>query len=167
MWPERDFPHAAGYIRTACNAASITASSTPLLHGHSVSSNDLRTLLDRIRGIRHACDLDLLLFFFRHPCALLTSEQIVAFLGYDRERVGKSLDGLIDAGLLTRSQNPAHAARLYTLQLHARPGGLLSSLLKLAATRQGRHDVMRLLESESTPGPGAGPRRSAPILKIA
>ncbi len=132
-----------------------------------MSSKDLRTLLDRIRGVRHACDLDLLLFFFRHPCALLTSEQIVAFLGYDRERVGRSLDGLIDAGLLTRSQNPSHAARLYMLQFHARPDGLLSSLLKLAATRQGRQDVMRVLESEPTLGPDAGSRRGAPILKIA
>lgn len=118
-------------------------------------------MLDRIQGIRHACDLDLLLFFYRNPCALLTSEQIVAYLGYDLERIGKSLDALIDAGLLTRSQNPTHAARLYMLQLHAGPDGLLSSLLKLAATRQGRQDVMRLLE------PDAGPRRGAATLEIA
>ena len=105
----------------------------------------LRSTLDRIRGIRDACDLDLLLFFYRHPLALLTSEQIVAFVGYDRERVVKSLDGLIEAGLLTRSPNPAHAARLYVLELGGLPGALLASLLKIAATRQGRQDVMRLL----------------------
>lgn len=102
-------------------------------------------MLDRIRGIRHACDLDLLLFFHRHPSALLTSEQLVAYLGYDGERVAKSLDGLIEAGLLTRSQYPSHAARMYVLELAAVPDGLLPSLLKIAATRQGRHDVMRLL----------------------
>ena len=134
-----------------------------------MGNNDLRALLDRIRGVRHACDLDLLLFFYRHPCALLTSEEIVAFLGYDRERIASSLEQLIDAELLTRSQNPAHAARLYMLQLHARPGGLLSSLLKLAATRQGRQDALRLLAPDPapTPAPAAGARRRATILKVA
>lgn len=127
---------------------------------------DLRSMLDRIQGIRHPCDLDLLLFFYRHPRALLTSEQLVAYLGYDHERVAKSLDGLIEAGLVTRSQNPTHAARLYVLELGSLPGGLLASLLKIAATRQGRQDGLRLLES----GPNSGPAarlRSASITKIA
>jgi hypothetical protein len=112
-------------------------------------------MLGRIRAIRHPCDLDLLLFFYRHPRALLTSEQLVAYLGYDRERVEKSLDGLIEAGLLTRSQSTytSHAAHLYVLELRGPDGALLASLLKIAATRQGRQDVMRLLES----GPNGAP----------
>jgi hypothetical protein len=109
-------------------------------------------MLVRIRGIRHACDLDLLLFFYRHPRALLTDEQLVASLGYDREQVAKSLDGLIEAGLLTRSQNPSHTARLYVLELGSLPGGLLSSFLKIVATRPGREEAMRLLR------PGTDPR---------
>ena len=124
---------------------------------------DLRSMLDRIQGIRHACDLDLLLFFYRHPRALLTSEQLVAYLGYDRERVVKSLDGLIEAGLLTRSQNPSHAAHLYVMHLRDLPDGLLSSLLKIAATREGRQGVMRLLESGPNRAPGAGLQRGAPL----
>ena len=40
-----------------------------------IDTQDLRSMLDRIRGIRDASDLDLLLFFYRHPRALLTSEQ--------------------------------------------------------------------------------------------
>jgi hypothetical protein len=126
-------------------------------------------MLDRIRGIRHACDLDLLLFFYRHPLALLTGEQLVVYLGRDREQVAKSLDGLIEAGLVTRSQSPPHAARLYVLELDAPPGpgGLLSSFLKIAATRQGRLEVMRLLGS----GPGGAPvarlRRRARLTKVA
>lgn len=124
-------------------------------------------MLDRIRGIRHGCDLDLLLFFYRHPCALLTAEQLVAYLGYDNERVAKSLDGLIEAGLVARSQSPAHAARLYVLEMGALPGGLLSSFLKIAATRQGRLEAMRLLD----PGPGgarvARLRRRARLTKVA
>jgi len=37
-----------------------------------------RRLVERIGVLRNACDLDLLLFFVRHPRALLTSEQIAA-----------------------------------------------------------------------------------------
>ncbi len=127
----------------------------------------VRSLLDRIRGIRHACDLDLLVFFHRHPCALLTSEQIVAFLGYDRDRVFKSIEGLIEAGLLTRSQNPAHAARLYRLELGGRSGGWLESLLQFAGTRQGRADVLQLLQDGSERGPAAQLRRRVGLVRIA
>ena len=126
-----------------------------------MAAKDLRSLLDRIGSIRHACDLDLLLFFYRHPCALLTSELIVAYLGYEHEQVAKSLEGLIEAGLVTRSMNPAHAARLYTLQLGGASGSLLSSLLMIASTRQGRLDVKQLLESEPTQAPIIGLKRRA------
>ena len=102
-------------------------------------------MLDRIRGIRHACDLDLLLFFQRHPRALLTNEQLVTVIGYDREQVVRSLDGLIEAGLVTRSQKPSQTARLYVLELGGAHGRPLSALLKLAATRQGRSEALRLL----------------------
>lgn len=118
-------------------------------------------MLDRIRGIRHVCDLDLLLFFYRHPRALLTGEQLVAHLGQDRERVAKSLEGLIDAGLVTRSQNPSHPARLYVLEMDAVPDGGLASFLNIAATRQGRLEVMRLLSAGPaallSPASGAAP----------
>jgi len=121
---------------------------------------NLHSMLSGIQGIRHACDLDLLLFFRRHPLALLTSEQLVVYLGYERERVARSLDGLIEAGLLTRSQNPTHAARLYVLGHGGSGGGLLAALLDFASTRQGRRDVMRLLEPH-------GPRRGASVMRIA
>lgn len=114
-------------------------------------------MLDRIRGVRHRCDLDLLLFFYRHPRALLTAEELVVYLGQDLEQVAKSLESLIDAGLLTRSQNPSRAARLYVLEMEATPGGLLASFLKIAATRGGRLEIMRLL------GAGTG---SAPIARL-
>ena len=113
-------------------------------------------MLERIPYIRRACDLDLLLFFHRHPCALLTSEQLLAYLGYDREQVAKSLEGLIEGGLLRRSQNPSHAARLYILELHGPPAELLSSLLKITGAREGRLEVMRLLESGNDRAPDSG-----------
>ena len=130
-------------------------------------THDLRSMLGRIPGIGHACDLDLLLFFYRHPRALLTAEQIVACIGYDGEQVAKSLDGLIEAGLLTRSQNPSHAARLYVLELQVLPGGLLSSFLAIAATREGRMQAMRLLGAGPGRTPSAGPRRRTVLAKVA
>lgn len=132
-----------------------------------MATHDLRSMLDRIGGVKHACDLDLLLFFRRHPRALLTSEQIVTYVGHDREQVAKSLDGLIESGILTRSQNPSHAARLYVLELNAVPGGLLSSFLKIAATREGRLEARRLLGAGSDREPGASLRRRASLAKVA
>lgn len=127
----------------------------------------MRALLGSLRAIRHPCDLDLLLFFYRHPRALLTAESLVSYLGHDHGRVAKSLDGLIAAELLMRSQNPSRSARLYELNLDGRPGDPLTSLLKIAATPQGRKEVMRLL----APGPGvaAAPnlRRKAGLAKVA
>jgi hypothetical protein len=118
-------------------------------------------MLDRIQGIHHPCDLDLLLFFCRHRGALLTGEWLATFAGYDRERVAKSLDGLVEAGLLTRSRNSSLGARLYCLELHGADGSL-AALLSIAATREGRRHAIRLLAS----GPN-GLRRVAPVTKIA
>ena len=97
-----------------------------------------RRLLNSIGFLRHRCDLDLLLFFVRHPRSLLTSDQIAAYLGYDLKRTGDSLDNLLTAKLLTRSQSPAHAARLYVFAVNGTPGGWLPSLVEAVATREGR-----------------------------
>jgi hypothetical protein len=97
-----------------------------------------RRLVERIGVLRNACDLDLLLFFVRHPRALLTSEQIAAFIGYDVKRIGDSLDRLLDAKLLTRSQNPAHAARMYVFSVAGPNGGWLPALVEFVSTREGR-----------------------------
>ena len=126
-----------------------------------MGTHDLGSLLDRIGAIRVACDLDLLLFFHRHPRALLTGEQLAASLGYDRERIANAIEGLIAAGFLTRSQHPSRATRLFVLELGGVPGGMLSSLATIAATRDGRQDVMRRLESGSVRAPAAGPQPDA------
>ena len=123
-------------------------------------------MLDRIRGIRHACDLDLLLFFYRHPRALLTGEHLVAYLGYDHDQAAKSLEGLIEAGLVTRSQNPSYTARLYVLELDALPGGLLPSFLKIAATRLGRQEAMRLLHPGNDHASPTSLRRGPSLPKV-
>jgi len=126
-----------------------------------MTPQDVRSMLDRLHGIHHACDLDLLLFFYRHRGALLTAEWLATFVGYGRERVAKSLDGLVEAGLLTRSRDSSLGARLYRVELNAAEGSL-AALLSIAASREGRSHAMRLLAS----GPN-GLRRSAPLTRIA
>ena len=118
---------------------------------------DRTALVERMRGIRHPCDLDLLLFFQRHRCTLLAAEQIAACLGYGIDQVTKSLDGLTAAGLIDRSRHSSHGAWLYRLELDNRPE--LSSLLNIAATCDGRRDVMRLL----APAPGGGDCILSPV----
>ena len=64
-------------------------------------------------GIQHPCDLDLLVFFHRHPRVLLTSEHLAARVGYDLKQVARSLDLLIERGLLSRWLNPSRVPRVY------------------------------------------------------
>lgn len=128
---------------------------------------DLGALLDRLVAVRHPCDVDLLLFFYRHPRALLTADSLVSYLGHDHDRVAKSLDGLIAAGLVTRSQNPSRSARLYQLNLDGHPGSELSAFLKIASARQGRNEVMRLLAPGADAAAGPKLRRKAGLAKVA
>ena len=116
-----------------------------------------RRLLDRIPVLKHACDLDLLVFFARHPRSLLASESLACFLGYGIKDIAESLDVLLGAGLLKRAQTPAHAARLYVFALNGAQvgpdGGWLPALLEMASTRQGRLALRESL-GRSSEGPG-------------
>ena len=113
-----------------------------------MTSRQLRQLLERSNVLRHPCDVDLLLFFHRHPQSLLTSDQLAAFVGYGLPQIAKSLDALIAGGMVERSQNPTHYARMYRL-LRGSPDGWLATIMKVAATREGRHDVLRALKETS------------------
>jgi hypothetical protein len=94
--------------------------------------------------LRHSCDLDLVLFFYRHPRALLTCERLAAYVGYDLNQVERSLDLLTEASLLERSPNPS-PARMYVLK---RPGsGWLESLLEIASTRDGRRTLIQAMQA--------------------
>ena len=134
---------------------------------------DARRLLDQIAVLRRGCDLDLLIFFARHPRSLLASESLAGFLGYDLKEVAESLEVLLSAGLLTRTQTPAHAARLYVLAVEGTNGGStaewLPSLVALASTREGRLALREALTHRRGEGTGtvasrerrslSGPRR--------
>jgi len=102
-------------------------------------------LLDRFAVLRDPCDLDLMLFFVRHPRALLSSDQIAALLGYPVERLGDSLDALVTANLLSRTQKPNGVARMYVFADRVAPDWL-SSLVELASTRAGRLALRNALE---------------------
>jgi DNA-binding MarR family transcriptional regulator len=97
-----------------------------------------------IARIKTPCDLDLLLFFARHPDALMTSEQLALLVGYDLAQIAKSLDLLVQRKLLRRMQNPTHAARLYRFRGDY-GGPRFHELLKAAMTIEGRRRVRKLL----------------------
>lgn len=107
---------------------------------------EIQQLLARATVIREACDLDLLTFLSRHPRALLTIERLAAFVGYEMQQVAHSIDALIEAGLLERTQTPKHAARLYALTLDGPGNGGLRALVDLASTRLGRREILDLLD---------------------
>jgi hypothetical protein len=110
-----------------------------------MSPKRVRDLLDRIGSLRHPCDLDLLLFFYRHPRTVLSSERLAMYVGYDLSEVAKSLETLIAAELLTRLQRPPRSARMYLLTSEPPLGGWIEALLRLASTREGRLRVLAAL----------------------
>jgi hypothetical protein len=117
------------------------------------------TQLVEATGLREACDLDLLLFFSRHPRVVLSSEQLAAYVGYDLAAVARSLDLLLGAGLLKRTLNHGVPGRMYVLEVdHAEQW--LEPLRRVCATPNGRHALRALLsERRSQMGiPSGDPR---------
>ena len=93
------------------------------------------------------------MFFYRHPQAYLQSERLAEYVGYDLLQVERSLETLLTAGLLRRSPDSTRPARLYVLTRSGSPlGGWLSSLLRIAATREGRLAVIHALKQRPSPG---------------
>jgi hypothetical protein len=117
------------------------------------NSTRIRELLDRIDVLRHPCDLDLLLFFHRHPRAFLTSEQLAGYAGYSLAQIGDSMDVLIGAQLLRRSATQAQSARMYHLTTGGPHGGWLQSLQAIAANREGRRQLRQALKVRSAEAP--------------
>jgi hypothetical protein len=121
---------------------------------------EARRLLDRIAVLRHPCDLDLLTFFARHPRVLLPSESLAKFLGYDLKVIARSLDVLLDAGLLTRTQTSAHAARLYAFTPSGTDGDdWLAQILRLSSRPDGRRILRAALNHQPQNHRSGDPRR--------
>ena len=117
---------------------------------------ETQLLLAAAPFIKSACELDLLMFLYRHRRTLLTNEQLAAFVGYDTKRVAKSSDILIEAGLLERTQNTMHASRMYHLTLRGPEREGLKKLLEAAATRAGRQEILSVLLNSPQNGKPAG-----------
>lgn len=63
------------------------------------------------------------------------------------KQVASVIDTFIGAGLLNRTQNPSHAARMYFLRLNGPEGAGLTDLLKLASTTPGRGSILQIFGS--------------------
>jgi hypothetical protein len=86
-----------------------------------------------------------LLFFHRHPRAVLTSERLALYVGYELAEVARSIDALIGGGLLSRVQKAGGVPRMYVLNIAGPLGGWLDALLRLASTREGRLTILAAL----------------------
>lgn len=127
-----------------------------------ITSDDAQILLGRIEALRHPCDLDLLIFFVKHPNTLMASEQLAAFMGYDISQLASSLEVLLGAGLLTRSQTRAQVARLYVLATGGIHGGWLPALVTLASTPAGRLALIKALKRREGRAPADRATRVTP-----
>jgi hypothetical protein len=105
-------------------------------------------------GLRDGCDLDLLLFFSRHPRVVLSCEQLAAYVGYDLPQVARSLDLLVSTGLLRRSLNQATSGRMYVLEID-RSEGWLEPLRRVCATPEGRNALRAELKRRQPPAGAA------------
>jgi DNA-binding MarR family transcriptional regulator len=117
--------------------------------------------------VRQACDLDLLVFLYRHPRTLLTSEQLAKFVGYSMKDVAVAVDEFTNAGLIERSAQPsAHAARMYLLVLEGPTGGGLKAFLDLACTCQGRRDILEVLNGKNGAGKTGASQQLAEVIEL-
>jgi hypothetical protein len=131
-----------------------------------MKGRDLHHLPSSVRVLRHPCELDLLLFFYRHPRSLLTSDRLAAYVGRDPDQVGRSLDRLAATGLLACSGNLAPAARLYLL--NTAESAALAPLVEMASNPAGRRCILDALSGESAAGPGENPSsRADPVAPAA
>src|SRR5688572_6588151 len=107
----------------------------------TIRPNDTETVqvlgLVEAAGLREPCDLDLLLFFSRHPRVVLSSDQLATYIGYDVQQVARALELLLGARLLTRALNHGAPGRMYVLEAdHAEEW--LEPLRRLCAMPDGR-----------------------------
>jgi hypothetical protein len=145
----------AGYP-CSCRAWTLSKRSTDI---QNIQPTDpLAVWLVEAAGLRDACDLDLLLFFSRHPRVVLSSEQLAAYVGYELQQVARALDLLLGAGLLKRTLNQGASGRMYVLEVdHAEDW--LEPLRRVCATPDGRNAVKVLLKQRQSQNGDPSPRR--------
>jgi hypothetical protein len=107
-------------------------------------------LLDRVSGIHSRCDLDVLVYLFRHADALVTGEHVAAAVGCDLNQVAGSLDSFVFAGLLKRKMSGTDGPGMYVFAVGRPADGPLASLLQLASSRPGRLEILEALANQGT-----------------
>jgi len=117
-------------------------------------------LLDRIDILENPCDLDLLIFFARHPLTLLAGQQLAVLLGYEFAQIGASLDRLRRGGLLITSENQTYIAQKYVFAAGDQNAEWLPDLLQLNSTREGRLVMIRALKQRSAGETGSPAKRA-------
>jgi predicted ArsR family transcriptional regulator len=123
-----------------------------------MTPDQVHALLDRVPALQHPSDLDLLVFFAKHPHTLLSTEEIARLLGYPIKEIGRSLDGLIAAGFVTRAQkqNRTRPARMYAFVPRDKTGDAVGALVERASTRDGRVALrLALTDSQAAAMPTA------------
>jgi hypothetical protein len=103
-----------------------------------------RILLEALPALQRHCDLDLVVFFARHPQTLTDSKLFTLLLGYPLHEIAQSLDTLLAAGILARTQHPTCQARMYVFAA-GNTNEALRAVVELAATREGRSALRRAL----------------------
>lgn len=109
-------------------------------------------LLESVPPIRNQCDLDVLVYLFRHADALLTGEHVAAAVGCDLKQVAGSLDSFVFAGLLTRTRSRTDGPGLYVFAVGRPADGPLASLLEMASSRPGRLQILMALANRVSRG---------------
>lgn len=113
---QRAYHAACGLLLGDAEGLRRRRAGRPSMHrGPLMTPKHIGDLLDRMGCLKHACDLDLLLFFHRHPRAFLFSERLAAYVGHELPQVTQSLGTLITAGLLQRSRDSTRPEQLYVL----------------------------------------------------
>ena len=139
-------------------AAGATLSARRIRISERSPSDPAAMRLVEAAGLRDACDLDLLLFFSRHPRVVLSSDQLATYVGYEVQQVARALDLLLGGGLLKRTLHRNAPGRMYVLEVdHAEEW--LESLRRLCATPDGRNSLKALLKQRQSQNGGASHRR--------
>lgn len=102
-------------------------------------------LLDRVAVVHSRCDLEVLVYLFRHADALLTGERIATAVGYDLKQVAGSLDSLVFSGLVKRTWSRTDGPGMYVFAVGRPADGPLASLLEMASSRPGRLQILEAL----------------------
>jgi predicted transcriptional regulator len=97
-----------------------------------------RTLLNQVPTLQRLTDLDLLVFFAKHPNSLLSPEQLARLLGHPLSEIARSLDSLLGAGFVTRAQKQygARPARMYAFAPGEGIRPVLAAVVTQASTRE-------------------------------